>query len=374
MLETRAALVTAESIQAPDNKSRLEVANVDLEPPRDGEVLVRIAATGVCHSDWHVATGDTEHPLPAALGHEGAGVVAAIGPGVSRVAVGDHVSLNWAPNCGTCFYCDAGRPSLCAEYIEPIWAGTMLDGSTRLSRGGEPIYHYSSLACFADLTVVPEVCCVPIDREVPFEVAALIGCAVTTGVGAVLNTAKVGLGSSVAIYGVGGVGASAILGAKYAGATKIIAVDAAETKLEQAKKLGATDAVRAGPDAVAKIREQTEGRGADYVFEAVGAPTVQEESLHAARPGGTVVLVGLSPTGSATNLPGAVITRQEKTVVGSYYGTCDTARDFPLYAKLYREGKLDLGALVSKTYTLDEINDAYADMLRGEIVRGVIVS
>jgi Zn-dependent alcohol dehydrogenase len=349
------------------------VETLDLEPPRSGEVLVKIAATGVCHSDWHIATGDTEHPLPVALGHEGAGVVADVGDGVTRVQVGDHVALNWAPSCGSCFYCEGGRPSLCGKFVEPIWAGTMLDGTTRLSSSGEPVYHYSSLACFADHTVVPEVCCVPMPREVPFEIAALIGCAVTTGVGSVLNTACIEIGSSVCVYGVGGVGVSVILGARLAGASRIIAVDRNEEKLEIARGFGATDTALAGPDAVASIRQLTEGRGADYVFEAVGAPRVQEECLHAARPGGTVVLVGLSPTGSATNLPGAIITRQEKTIVGSYYGTCVASRDFPQYAKLYLDGDLDLDRLVSRTYALDEINDAYAAMLSGGTARGVVL-
>jgi Zn-dependent alcohol dehydrogenase len=300
-------------------------------------------------------------------------VVEAVGPRVTRVKVGDHVALNWAPNCGVCFYCLNDRPSLCAAYVGPIWAGMMMDGTTRLSKDGQPVYHFSALAAFAEYTVVPQECCVPLRKEVPFPVAALIGCAVTTGVGAVLNTAKVRPGSSVAVFGAGGVGLCIIMGAQLAGAGRIIAVDRAEGKLEMARSFGATEALMAGPDTNDAIRALTEGRGADYVFEAIGIPAVQEQCLDAARPGGVIVLAGISAMGSATNLPGAIITRQEKTVTGSYYGTANTARDFPLYADLYLKGKLDLGRLVSKTYRLEQINEAYADMLSGALARGVIV-
>jgi NDMA-dependent alcohol dehydrogenase len=350
-----------------------KIETLDLAPPRAGEVLVKIAAVGVCHSDWHLMTGATKHPVPVVPGHEGAGMVEAVGPGVTRVKPGDHVALNWAPNCGVCFYCLNDRPSLCAAYVGPIWAGTMMDGTTRLSKDGQPVYHFSALAAFAEYTVVPQECCVPLRKEVPFTVAALIGCAVTTGVGAVLNTAKVRPGSSVAVFGAGGVGLSIIMGAQLAGAGRIIAVDRAEGKLEMARSFGATEALIAGPDTNDAIRALTEGRGADYVFEAIGLPAVQEQCLDAARPGGVIVLAGISAMGSATNLPGAIITRQEKTVTGSYYGTANTARDFPLYADLYLRGKLDLERLVSKTYSLDQINEAYADMLSGALARGVIV-
>jgi len=349
------------------------VETLDLEPPRAGEVLVKVAATGVCHSDWHLMTGATKHPVPVVPGHEGAGVVEAVGEGVTRVRVGDHVSLNWAPNCGSCFYCLNGRPSLCATYVGPLWAGTMMDGSTRLSKNGQPVYHFSALACFADYTVAPQECCVPLRKEVPLGVAALIGCAVTTGVGAVLNTAKVKPGSSVAVYGAGGVGLSIVMGAQLAGAGRIVVVDKAEAKREMARAFGATDVLIAGPDTVKEIKALTEGRGADYVFEAIGLPAVQEQCLDAVRPGGTVVLAGVAPMGSGTNLPGAIITRQEKVIMGTYYGSANTARDFPLYADLYLKGKLDLGRLISKTYPLTQINEAYADMLSGTLARGVVV-
>lgn len=350
-----------------------EVQELDLAEPQTGEVLVKLAATGVCHSDWHLVTGDTKHPMPCVPGHEGAGVVEAVGPGVGSVRVGDHVALNWAPSCGVCFYCQAGRPSLCAAYTEPIWAGTMLDGTTRFSRGGQPVFHYSALACFAEMTVVPQQCCVLMPKEVPLQVAALIGCAVTTGVGSVLNTANVPAGASAAVFGVGGVGLSTVMGLVLAGATTIIAVDQYASRLQQAQALGATHGLLAGEGVNDRLRELTGGRGPDFVFEAVGLPQLQEQCLDAVRPGGTVVLSGISPMGSSTNLPGAVLVRQEKTVMGSYYGTADAARDFPRYAADFLEGRLKLDQLISRTYSLEEINEAYDDMLQGRVSRGVVV-
>lgn len=363
--------IRAAVFEEPDRP--FEIQSLDLSPPQRGEVLVRVAATGVCHSDWHLMTGATKHPVPVVPGHEGAGVVEAVGPGVERVRVGDHVALNWAPNCGACFYCLEGQPCLCSAYVGPVWAGTLLDGTTRLSRRGEPVYHFSSLACFAERTVVPEVCCVPLPKEVPLTIAALIGCAVTTGVGAVLNTAHVRPGSSVVVFGVGGVGLSIVLGAKLAGACPILAVDRTEAKRDLALAFGATDALVGGPDTVAALRARTNGRGADYVFEAVGVPALQEQALEAVRPGGMLVLAGIAPMGSATNFPGALLTRQEKKVVGSYYGSANPVRDFPRYAELYLRGRLDLGSLISRTYRLEQINEAFAAMLDGTNARGIVV-
>lgn len=347
--------------------------SLELQPPKMGEVLIGMKAAGVCHSDWHIVSGATPHPMPVVAGHEGSGIVEAIGPGVTTVNVGDHVSLNWAPSCGKCFYCLRSQHSLCAAYVDPIWAGTMMDGTTRLSLDGEAVYHFSSLACFAEKAVVPEQCCVPLDKNIPFAVAALVGCAVTTGVGSVLNTAKVVAGSSVVVYGVGGVGLSVVMGAKLAGASQIIVIDRSDSKLKTAQEFGATTGILAERDDIATIKELTQGRGADYVFEAVGIPSVQERCLAAARPGGTIVFAGISPVGSSTNLPGAILTRQEKTVKGSYYGSSHPARDFPLFADLYQRGILDLDRLITKTYRLDEINEAYNDMLTGQVSRGVLV-
>ncbi len=349
------------------------VDEVELEEPKAGEVLVKIAASGVCHSDYHLISGATQHPLPVVPGHEGAGVVEAVGVGVTRVRPGDHVTLNWAPDCGRCFYCLRGKPSLCETYIEPIWAGTMLDGTTRLRWKGQTAYHFSGLATFAEYAVVPQESCVPVRKDVPLKVAALVGCAVATGVGAAMYTADVKPGESVIVFGCGGVGLNILQGAALCGAKTIIAIDTNPAKMEIARQFGATHVLMADDDPIRHIRELTDGRGAEHAFEAVGIPTLQELALSAIRPGGTLTLAGLSPMGTGTNLPGAIITRQEKVIKGSYYGTINAARDFPLLLDLYMEGKLKLDELVSREYGLDQINEAYDAMLTGTVARGVVV-
>ncbi|MHC4781214.1 MAG: zinc-binding dehydrogenase, partial [Planctomycetota bacterium] len=311
--------IRAAVLREVDTPFRIET--LDLAPPGKGEVLVRIGAVGVCHSDWSLRTGATRHPLPVVPGHEGAGIVESVGEGVDTIRPGDHVVLNWAPNCGGCFYCLNGKPSLCSTYLDPIWKGAMMDGTTRLSKDGEEIFHYTALACFADHAVVPHQSCVVVPKELPLKVGALIGCAVTTGVGAALNTAPVKPGGSVAVFGLGGVGLSVVLGAKLAGAAIIIGVDREAAKADVARSLGVTHFLISKGNPVEEIRKLTSGRGADTVFDATGIPAVQEGALEAARPGGVLVLSGLAPMGSATNFPAALLTRQEKSVVGSYYGT-----------------------------------------------------
>jgi S-(hydroxymethyl)glutathione dehydrogenase / alcohol dehydrogenase len=365
-MKTRAAVLS-------EVGGQLEIKTLDLGAPQSGEVLVKMSAAGICHSDWHLVTGDTQHPLPVVLGHEGAGVVESVGDGVTDVKVGDHVILNWAPYCGKCFFCLKGKTNLCDTYVGPMWAGTMLDGSTRYSLDGEPVYHYCALACFSEYVVVPSMCCVEVADSIPFDVAAVVGCAVTTGVGSVLNTASVEAGSTVVIYGVGGVGLSTVMGAQIAGAEAIIAVDPLESRLAAARELGATHTLIAGDDVVAKIKDICGGYGADYVFEASGLPAVQEEALSALRPGGELILSGLSAMGSATNLPGAILVREEKTVRGSYYGSSNPPEDFVKYCNWYMNGLLPLDRLVSKEYSLDEINIAFAEMLVGSVRRGVIM-
>lgn len=365
-MKVRVAVV--EAVGAP-----IVIKELDLQPPQAGEVLVKIRACGVCHSDWHLVTGETKHPLPAGLGHEGAGVIEQLGDGVDDLSVGDHVALSWAPYCGECFYCQNGQPNLCATYVEPIWAGTMLDGTTRLTDHGKPVFHYCGLACFAEYVVVPAMCCVTMPKNLPFEIAAVIGCAVTTGVGSVVNTAKVQAERSVVVFGAGGVGLSTVMGAKVMGANPIIAIDPSEARREAALDLGATHALEARGDVIQQIRDLTDGRGADYVFEAIGNPKVQEQCLEAARPGGEIIFSGLSPMGSSTNLPGSVLVRQEKMVKGSYYGSANPPIDFVEYAEWYQIGQLPLDKLITQRYTLDQINEAFVDMLSGKGRRGVVV-
>jgi S-(hydroxymethyl)glutathione dehydrogenase/alcohol dehydrogenase len=350
-----------------------DVQSIQLEPPRSGEVLVNIAASGVCHSDWHLVTGATKHPLPVVPGHEGAGVIEAVGPNVSGLEPGDHVVLNWAPDCGTCFYCQRGKPNLCETFLEPLWAGTMLDGTTRLSRDNEPVYHFCGLATFAEKAVVPQESCVPIRKDIPLTVAALVGCAVSTGVGAAMYTADVRPGDSVAVYGCGGVGLNIIQGAALCGASPIIAIDTNPTKMALAQKFGASHTLIADHKNWSQIHELTDGRGADVVFEAVGTPALQKEGLRATRPGGSLILVGLSSVKEPTNLSGAFITRQEKVIKGSYYGSVNTKRDFPMLLDLYLSGRLMLDELVTHEFELQEINQAYEAMLSEEVARGLIV-
>ena len=354
-------------------KTPFVIEELTLQEPRDGEVLVKVAASGVCHSDYHLVAGTTQHPMPVVCGHEGAGVVEAVGAGVTRVRPGDHVTLSWSPDCGECFYCRHGQPNLCDTFTGPIWAGTMLDGTPRLYRGKDPVYHYCGLATFADYVVVSQQSCIPIAKNIPLKVASLVGCAVATGVGAVMYTAGVRPGESVVVLGCGGVGLNILQGAMLCGANPIIAVDVNEAKMQLARQFGATHTLYSNDHLIEAVRDLTGGRGADHAFEAVGIPKLQELALEAARPGGTIVLAGLSPMGSATNLPGAIITRQEKTIKGSYYGSVNPSRDFPMLLDLYMAGKLKLNELVSREYPLNQINQAYDAMLGGEVARGVIV-
>ena len=364
-MKTRAAIV-----ERPGGPITVQV--LDLLPPRTGEVQVRVGAAGICRSDWQVCTGATPHPMPSALGHEGAGTVTAVGPDVRRLKAGDDVILSWAPGCGACFFCERARPALCEVFDRTIWQGVMADGTPRLFLRNRPVFQYCALGCFAEHVVVAEASCVPLPEGVPMPVAALIGCCVTTGLGAVLNTARVSSGSTVAVVGAGGVGLSMILGARLAGAAPIVAVDKLPARAQLALTLGATHFVPASSAMADDIRAATRGRGADFVFDATGIPAVQEASLGAVCPGGVLVLSGLAPVGSTTNLPGAVITRKEKTVKGSYYGSALPERDFIRYARWFAEGRLDLAPLLTKTYRLDEIPQAYRDLNAGRIVRGAV--
>ena len=351
----------------------LSVEDVELAAPGPGEVEVRLVASGVCHSDWNVVSGATPNPLPAVLGHEGAGVVEAVGAGVATVAEGDHVVLSWLPSCGRCFYCTLGRPALCDVAMADMFRGTLPGGELRLSLNRDPVYHYSYLSAFAERCVVPEGCCVAVRADAPFDVAALVGCAVMTGFGAVVNRARVQPGDTVAVFGAGGVGLSAVMGARLAGAGAVVAVDPVPFKRETALELGATHAVDPGSDDVAGLlRDLTDGRGADIAVDSAGAPGVVAEAYASVRRGGTVVAVGIPPVGATADLPGTALPREEKVVTGSFYGSCRPHVDMPLVLDLYMDGRLPLDRLVTRTYRLEEINDAFAAMNAGEVARGVV--
>jgi S-(hydroxymethyl)glutathione dehydrogenase/alcohol dehydrogenase len=350
-----------------------DLEDVELAPPGQGEVQVRLAASGVCHSDWNVVTGATPNPLPAVLGHEGAGIVEAVGEGVTTVGEGDHAVLSWLPACGRCFYCARGRPALCDAAMADMFRGTLPGGALRLSRNGESLYHYSYLSAFAERCVVPEGCCVRIREDAPLEVAALVGCAVMTGFGAVVNRARVEPGATVAVFGAGGVGLSAVMGARLAGAGAIVAVDPVAFKRETALELGATHSGDPGSDdIVGLLLELTDGRGADVAVDTAGVPGIVAQAYDSVRRGGIVVAVGIPPLGATANLPAESLPREEKVVTGSFYGSCHPQTDMPRVLDLYMDGRLPLDRLVTRTYSLEEINDAFAAMNAGEVARGVV--
>src|SRR6266581_627582 len=365
-------LVKAAILEAPTTD--LIVEYIDCQEPKAGEVLVRIAASGVCQSDLHVVHGTQTTPLPVVLGHEGAGTVEAVGPNVTRVKVGNHVVLSWLPYCGQCVYCLSGHPNLCSVAYAALAKGTLLDGTSRLSRSGKPIYHYSFISSFAEYAVVPEAGCVIIRPDIPLDKAALVGCAVMTGVGAAINTAQVRPGSSVAVIGAGGVGLNIMQGAQLAGAAVIIAIDLNPSKLERATTFGATHTINAAEvEAVAAVRELTKGVGADFSFAAVGRPQTMRQCWEMARSGGTAVMVGVSPEGSELSLPANRVVREERRLMGSFYGSARPHIDMPMILELYMAGKLKLDELVTHRFSLEKINEAVRSLESGEAVRPVIV-
>jgi alcohol dehydrogenase len=345
----------------------LAVQEVDLAPPGPGEVLVRLAASGVCHSDQNAIDGTAKTPCPAVLGHEGAGVVEAIGDGVTGVALGDHVTLSWTPSCGRCDECIRDLPQHCRAAWPAMAAGALLDGTSRLSRDGERLHHYSLISSFAEACVVPERSCVVIPKDVPFDVAGL-------GVGAVWNTARVRPGDRVAIVGCGGVGLSALLGAVAAGASEIVAVDVSESKLAVARKLGATQGVLwAGtPDATGEAVREASGGGVDYAIEATGRPDAMAAAFLSTRNRGAAVLIGIPREDALLSVPALTIPRMERRILGSIYGSARPERDFLTILDLYRRGRLPLDRLVSHRLPLERIDEAFALMHAGESRRAVI--
>ena len=348
------------------------IEDVELLPPQKGEVRVSLKAAGLCHSDWHFVEGNLRRPFPVILGHEGAGVIDELGEGVTTLRKGQRVALNWAPACHRCYYCLRGETGLCETFWE--WHnGTMPDGSTRFRVAGETASQFSVLSTFTEQTIAPVESCVPLDDDIPFDVAALVGCGVTTGVGAALNTVDIRPGDSVAVYGCGGVGLNCVQGAKLSNAYPIIAVDTDPAKEAIAKQFGATHFVLAGDDAHEKIKELTGGRGVEYAFEAVGPPAVQEAAYEAIRRGGALVVVGVAPEGTTTSFPGLDLHVNQRRILGSFFGSTDPGREFPRLHALYRNGRLLVDELISKRYSLDQINEGYADMLKGGHKRGVLI-
>ena len=357
----------------PRTGAALEVGDVELEAAHAGEALIRLEASGVCHSDLNAADGTAETPCPAVLGHEGAGVVEAVGDGVA-LRPGTRVALSWMPSCGRCEECVRDLSHLCRVAWQGMGTGGLLDGTSRLSRDGSPLNHYSYLSTFARHAVVPADCCVPIPDDVPAAVAAIVGCAVSTGLGAVWRTARVRPGERVAVLGCGGVGLSALLGASLAGAVPIVAVDVSEAKLELAKQLGATTCVawRDGAQETADAIRDVTGGGVDYAIEATGRPEAMQAAFLSTRARGAAVLIGIPRADAVLTLPALPIPRRELRVMGSAYGSTRPERDFPATIELYRDGRLPLDRLITHRLPLTSAQHALDLVRDGEAVRAVL--
>jgi len=335
---------------------------------------VRIAACGVCHSDLSVIHGILRSKLPCVLGHEGAGIVTEVGEGVTALRPGDRVVLSWVMSCSRCFYCRIGKPQLCELGERINKTNRMPDGSTRVHRGKEDLWVFSAVGALAEEAVVPASAAVKLPPDAPLDKCALLGCAVLTGAGAVFNTAKVEPGSSVAVFGAGGVGLNAIQAAAIAGAERIIAVDAQPAKLELAKRFGATDAIDAtAADPVDAIRALTDGRGADYAFEAIGRTKTVEQAWSSVRKAGTCVAIGIGSVKESVSINALMLPMLEKRLLGCWYGSANVHLEVPRLLALYRRGKLKLDELVTRTYPLSAVNEAFADMSSGANARGVVL-
>jgi S-(hydroxymethyl)glutathione dehydrogenase / alcohol dehydrogenase len=361
----------------PGMNQPLEVReDVEVESPHAGEVKIRMGASGVCHSDLSIQNGTLYGgPSPLVCGHEGAGVVEEVGEGVTEVRPGDHIVVSWVPQCGKCYFCQHGQPNLCEAGATATMAGSLLDGTTRLTSQGAPLYQMAATGTFSEYAIIPAISAVKIDPDVDLKVAALVGCGVLTGVGAALNTASIVEGDTVAVIGCGGVGLNVIQGARIAGAARVIAVDMVDSKLEMAKQFGATDTVNAGKgDAVSGVMDLTEQRGADVTFEVIGLEATIQQAIGMARRGGQAILVGVPPMDVMVTLPAMIgLIVQEKTVKGCWYGSSDVRRDVPRLIDLYKKGQLKLDELISREIKLDGINEAYEAMKTGEVARSVIV-
>lgn len=372
-MKVRAAVLNEMGAAMPYAMSKpLSIEEVELRDPGPGEILVRMGAAGLCHSDLSVINGDRPRPTPMALGHEAAGVVEALGPGVSDLEKGDHVVLVFVPSCGHCNPCAEGRPALCEPGAASNTAGTLLSGERRIFRDGKPINHHMGCSAFAEAAVVSRRSAVKVDAALPLDEAALFGCAVLTGVGAVVNTAQVHAGATVAVIGLGGVGLASILGAVASGARRVVAVDLSDDKLALARQLGATDTFNAAdPDLVQKVRDATQG-GVDYAIEMAGAIRAFETAYRITRRGGTTVTAGLPHPTATWPMPTTNLVGEERTIKGSYIGTCVPSRDLPRYIDLYQRGRLPVDRLMSARLKLEEINEGFDRLHEGKAVRQVV--
>ena len=361
----KAAVLTA--INTP-----LQILDVQQEGPKHGEVRVKVKATGVCMSDWHLMNGDWPTKLPLVPGHEAAGIIEDVGPGVAMVKKGDHIIFSFAAHCGHCTYCSKGRSVLCIGH-RAAPAGGMYDGTTRLKYNGEPVYQMTRIGTFSEFVVCSEENVVPIRKDMPWAQAALVGCSVATGFGAVARHAKVEPGSNVLVIGCGGVGLNIVQAAKLAGARHVIAADLLDNKLEFAKSFGATHTINAKTENVAKQVKAITGLGVDYAFDAIGSQITATQIIDAIAPGGHAVLVGIPAVTVSAPFSPFMMVFQEKKLTGSFYGSVQPNLDFPILCDLYMDKKLNLDALISRTYKLDEINEGFTQLKAGSGARGVVM-
>jgi Zn-dependent alcohol dehydrogenase len=362
-------LIKAPLLRAP--RERIAIEDVEVDDPKAGEVRIKMTASGVCHSCFYNWEGsNTTARYPVILGDEGSGVVEKVGPGVDRVRPGDRVIIAWTPNCGRCHYCVIGRPVLCETRGV---GGYMPDGAVRFHANGDDVFHFGGVATYSTYTVIPESCAIQIPDEMPLDKAALIGCSVMTGVGSVLNTARVEAGESLAIFGCGGVGLNAVQGGRLANAYPLIAVDVADNKLELARQMGATHTINAAREDVQARTKALTGRGLDYAVIAVGSTDVQEQAWDCLAPGGTMVVVGVPQSGLLRIDPKASLVLAERCVKGSAYGSARPREDFLRLINLYLSGKLMIDELITRRYGLDEATEAFQDLEEGVLARGLIL-
>jgi NDMA-dependent alcohol dehydrogenase len=348
--------------------------DIEVESPHAGEIKVRMSASGVCHSDLSMQNGTMMAATPIVLGHEGAGVVEEVGEGVTSVKPGDHVVISWVPQCGDCFFCNRDQGYLCENANAALASGGLLDGTTRMTSQGSPLFQMAASGTFSEVTIIPAIGAVKVPDDLDMRIAALIGCGVLTGTGAALNTANIRKGDVVAVVGCGGVGLNVIQGARIAGAGEIIAVDMNETKLQMAKEFGATATVNASQtDAVSQVMEMTGQRGADVAFEVIGLQQTIDQTITMVRRGGQAILVGVPKMDAMVSVPaffGVVLA--EKTIKGCWYGSSNVQKDVPKLIELYKSGELKLDELISRTISIEDVNEAFEAMKTGEVARSVI--
>tara|TARA_B100001758_G_scaffold46273_1_gene37108 strand:+ start:1337 stop:2470 length:1134 start_codon:yes stop_codon:yes gene_type:complete len=373
-VKTRAAVIRQMELPRPYSKSLpLSIEEVELDGPKEGEVLVQVAGAGLCHSDLSVINGSRPRPVPMVMGHEAAGIVRDVGPGVKDLKPDDHVVFSFVPCCGGCSMCAVGRAPLCEPAYEAAITGQLLHGGRRFSLpGGEEINHHQGVSGYSEFTVAAPESLIKIEKSYPIEMATLFGCAIMTGVGAVVNTAKVQPGTTTAVFGAGGVGLSVVLGLKLVGAYPIIAVDTLMNKLDLAKQAGATHLINASEvDPVSALRDLT-GGGATDVFEAVGSEKALGQAYAATRKGGRTITVGLPSPESELRIPALSIVAEERQLLGSYMGSCVPKRDIPRFLELYREGRLQVDVLNSRFISLDQVNEGFDALDQGEVARQII--